>query len=40
MKETDLYEPVKVFLEKQGYEVKAEITDCDLVAIRGTDPHE
>ncbi|PCJ75019.1 MAG: hypothetical protein COA53_06775 [Rhodobacteraceae bacterium] len=38
MKETDLYAPVKAFLEKQGYEVKAEITDCDLVAIRGTDP--
>jgi len=38
MKETDLYAPVKTFLEKQGYEVKSEITDCDLVAIRDIDP--
>ena len=38
MKETDLYVPVKSFLEKQGYEVKSEVTDCDVVAIRGTDP--
>jgi hypothetical protein len=38
MKETDLYEPVKAFFERQGYEVKAEITDCDLVAIREADP--
>jgi len=38
MKETDLYSPVKAFLEKQGYEVKSEVTDCDVVAIRGTDP--
>jgi len=38
MKETDLYAPVKAFFEAQGYEVKAEVTDCDLVAIRDTDP--
>lgn len=38
MKETDLYAPVKAFFEQQGYEVKAEITDCDLVAIRDNDP--
>lgn len=38
MKETDLYEPVKSFLQGQGYEVKSEVTDCDLVAVRGTDP--
>lgn len=38
MKETDLYAPVKAFFEQQGYEVKAEITDCDLVAIRDIDP--
>jgi len=38
MKETDLYAPVKAFFEGQGYEVKAEVTDCDLVAIRDTDP--
>ncbi len=38
MKETDLYAPVKAFFEQQGYEVKAEVTDCDLVAIRESDP--
>jgi hypothetical protein len=38
MRETDLYAPIKSFLEGQGYEVKAEITDCDLVAMRGDDP--
>ncbi|GGA05225.1 DUF2161 domain-containing phosphodiesterase [Neptunicoccus cionae] len=35
MRETDLYEPVKAFLEGQGYEVKAEVRDCDVVAVRG-----
>lgn len=35
MKESDLYLPVKKFLEGQGYEVKAEIGDCDLLAVRG-----
>ncbi len=34
MKETDLYLPVKAFLESQGYEVKAEIGACDVVAVR------
>ncbi|OUS07756.1 hypothetical protein A9Q96_05220 [Rhodobacterales bacterium 52_120_T64] len=38
MQETDLYAPVKTFLESQGYEVKAEVTDCDLVAIRENEP--
>lgn len=38
MKETDLYAPIKSFLESQGYEVKAEITDCDLVAMRDNEP--
>lgn len=33
--ETDLYAPVKAFLEGQGYAVKAEIHGCDLVAVRG-----
>jgi hypothetical protein len=36
--ETDLYEPVKAFLEAQGYEVKAEVSGCDVVAIRGNEP--
>ncbi len=35
MKESDLYPPVKTYLEAQGYDVKAEIGDCDLMAIRG-----
>ena len=35
MRETDLYPPVKALLESQGYEVKSEIRDCDIVAVRG-----
>lgn len=38
MNETDLYAPIKAFLQAQGFEVKAEITDCDVVALRGDDP--
>lgn len=38
MRETDLYPPVKDFLEGQGYDVKGEVQDCDVVAIRGDDP--
>ena len=34
MKESDLYAPVKTFLEGQGYAVKAEIGDCDVFAVR------
>ena len=34
-READLYAPVKVFLEGQGYEVKAEIGACDVMAVRG-----
>ena len=37
-RETDLYEPVKAFLEGQGYEVKSEVNGCDLVARRGNEP--
>ncbi|MDA8015860.1 MAG: DUF2161 family putative PD-(D/E)XK-type phosphodiesterase [Thermoanaerobaculia bacterium] len=37
MKESDLYPPVKRFLESQGYEAKGEVQDCDVVAIRGTE---
>jgi len=32
--ETDLYAPVKQFLEDLGYEVKSEVHDCDVVAVR------
>ena len=35
MRETDLYLPVKSYLEQQGYEVKGEISSCDVVAKRG-----
>lgn len=38
MRETDLYAPLKAYLEGQGYEVKAEIGDCDLMARRGSEP--
>lgn len=38
MAETDLYPPVKRFLAKQGYDVKAEIKECDLIAVRGDEP--
>ena len=38
-RETDLYPPIKGFLELQGYEVKGEIGAVDVVAIRdGEDP--
>ena len=30
--ETDLYKPVKAFLQTQGYDVKAEVNSCDVVA--------
>ena len=33
--ETDLYPPLKSFLEGQGYAVKGEIGRCDVVAVRG-----
>lgn len=33
--ETDLYPPIKAFLEAQGYAVKGEIGRCDVVAVRG-----
>ena len=38
MRETDLYPPVKAFLEGQGYEVKSEIGPADVVALRGDEP--
>lgn len=34
MKESDLYPHVKKFLLEQGYNVKAEIQDCDVMAIK------
>ncbi len=38
MLESDLYAPVKRFLERQGYVVKGEIGACDVVAVRGDEP--
>ncbi len=35
MAEADLYVPIKGFLEAQGYQVKGEIGNCDMLAIRG-----
>jgi hypothetical protein len=36
--EMELYAPVKALLEAQGYEVKAEVAGCDVVAVRGEEP--
>src|SRR6516225_8954863 len=36
--ETELYLPVKRFLERLGFTVKGEIGGCDLVALSGDDP--
>lgn len=38
LRETDLYPPVKTFLEDQGYVVKAEVGAADVVALRGAEP--
>ncbi|MDF0597854.1 DUF2161 domain-containing phosphodiesterase [Psychromarinibacter halotolerans] len=38
MRETDLYPPVKAFLEGQGYEVKGDVAEADVVACRGDAP--
>lgn len=35
MRETELYEPVKKYLESHGYRVKAEVVNCDLAATKG-----
>jgi hypothetical protein len=34
VRETDLYPPIKAFLEAQGYTVKAEVASADVVACR------
>jgi len=34
-RETDLYLPVKAYLEAQGYEVKGEVGAVDVMAVRG-----
>lgn len=37
LRETDLYPPLKSFLEGQGYEVKSEVCGADIVACRGAE---
>lgn len=34
MKETDLYQPLRTYLEHQGYRVHSEVRNCDIVAIK------
>lgn len=36
--ETELYEPIKAYLEQLGYEVKSEVQGCDIVAVHPTEP--
>ena len=36
-RETDLYLPIKGFLEGQGYEVKSEVGAVDVMAVRGAE---
>lgn len=38
MAETDLYLPLKAFMEGAGYAVKGEVNGCDLVGVRDGDP--
>lgn len=37
-RETDLYAPIKSYLEDQGYVVKSEVGAADVVAVRGAEP--
>lgn len=34
LKESDLYEPVKAYLDSLGYDTKGEVKDCDIAAVR------
>lgn len=36
-KESDLYQPIKEFLQGQGYTVRGEVNGCDLAGVRGDD---
>src|SRR5690606_10603973 len=33
-KETELYPPVKAYMEQRGYLVRSEVRDCDLAAVK------
>ncbi len=35
MKESDLFEPIKKYLEANGYKVRAEVKNCDITATKG-----
>lgn len=35
IRETDLYDPVREYLEKLGYQVQGEVDGCDITAIMG-----
>jgi len=35
--ETDLYRPVRTWLEQQGYTVRSEVRNCDITAVKGDD---
>lgn len=37
MKETELYPPLRDWLEAAGYEVQAEVRNCDIVAVKDSD---
>ena len=37
-KETDLYTPIKQYWEARGYEVRAEVRHCDIVALHPDEP--
>ncbi len=38
-KEEELYQPLKIFYQQLGYEVKSEVLHCDLVAIHPENGH-
>ncbi|WP_172123034.1 MULTISPECIES: DUF2161 family putative PD-(D/E)XK-type phosphodiesterase [unclassified Devosia] len=38
MAESDLYPPLKRFMEKQGFTVKGEVNGCDLLGVREGEP--
>lgn len=37
-RESDLYEPIKALLTRQGYDVKGEVGAADVMAVRGDEP--
>ncbi|MBV1879452.1 MAG: hypothetical protein KUG79_17560 [Pseudomonadales bacterium] len=37
MLETELYPPIKAYLKKNGYQVQAEVKNCDVVATKDND---